>query len=205
MLNMNADADLCRTSNMEKMRFYLENQDVVKGVSLCATLQFSTCLLCAALDGYVWRVPEEVERIAFPPLCENCRCVLLPVTELSEINSSTRPAEASDFWRDAAVRYAEKYSGKDWSRLAPSTRLKYYYAEQRLFEEETGHLAFDQVPQTMNFSEWLHTKPEAVQDHYLGELRGKLFRRHNLNLIDFVERATWTLLPQRILLERYSK
>ena len=48
-------------------------------------------------------------------------------------------------------------------------------------------------------------KPEAVQDHYLGELRGKLFRRHNLNLIDFVERATWTLLPQRILLERYSK
>ena len=199
-----AGENLCRTSNMEKMRFYLKNQDVVKGVSLCATLQFSTCLLCAALDGYVWRVPDEVERVAFPPLCENCRCVLLPVTELSEINSSTRPAEASDFWRDAAVRYAKKYPGKDWSRLALATRLKYYYAEQRLFEEETGHPAFDQVPQTMNFSAWLRTKAEDVQDRYLGELRGKLFRRRNLNLIDFVERATWTLLPQRTLLERYS-
>ena len=34
---------------------------------------------------------------------------------------------------------------------------------------------------------------------------GKLFRHRNLNLIDFVERATWTLLPQKTLLERYSK
>jgi len=202
---MSAVGEFCRTSNMEKMRFYLENQDVVKGVSLCATLQFSTCLLCAALDGYVWRIPNEVERIAFPPLCENCRCVLLPVTELSEINNSTRPAEASDFWRDAAVRYGKKYPGKDWNRLAVSTRLKYYYVEQRIFEEETGHPAFDQVPQTMNFSAWLRTKQEDVQDRYLGELRGKLFRRHNLNLIDFVERSTWTLIPQMALLERYDR
>lgn len=186
------------------MRFYLENQDVVTGVSFCATLQFSTCLLCAALDGYVWRIPDEIESIAFPPLCENCRCVLLPVTDLSWINSSTRPAEASDFWRDAEARYSRKFPEKDWNRLAYSTRLKYYYAEQRAFEEETGHPAFDQVPQTMNFSAWLHTKPDDVQDRYLGELRGRLFRRRNLNLIDFVDRSTWTLLPQRTLLERYE-
>ena len=190
---------------MEKMRFYLENQDVIKGVSLCAVLQFSTCLLCAALDGYVWHIPDEIDRIAVPPLCENCRCILLPVTDLSEINSSTRSAEASDFWRDAAVRYAKKYPAKDWNSLAFSTRLKYYYAEQNIFEAETGRPAFDQVPQTMNFSSWLHTKPESVQDLYLGKLRGKLFRDCNLNLIDFVDRSTWTLLPQKTLLERYAK
>jgi len=194
-----------RTSNVEKLRFYLKNQDVVKGVSMCATLQFSTCLLCAALDGYVWRIPEEVERIASPPLCENCRCVLLPITEFSEVNSSTRPAEASDFWRDAEVRYGKKHPGKDWSRLALATRLKYYYAEQRVFEEETGRPAFDQVPQTMNFSAWLRTKPEDVQDRYLGELRGKLFRSHSLDLIDFVDRSTWALFPQKTLLERYDR
>ena len=200
-----AAENICRASNTEKMRFYLENQDVVTGVSFCATLQFSTCLLCAALDGYVWRIPDEVESIAFPPLCENCRCVLLPVTDLSWTNSSTRPAEASDFWRDAEARYSRKFPEKDWNCLAYSTRLKYYYAEQRAFEEETGHPAFDQVPQTMNFSAWLRTKPEDVQDRYLGELRGKLFRSHSLDLIDFVDRSTWALFPQKTLLERYDR
>ena len=195
--------NLCRASNMEKMRFYLENQDVVTGVSFCATLDYTTCLLCAALDGYMWRVPDEVESIASPPLCENCRCVLLPVTGLPCGNSSTRPAAASDFWRDAEARYSRKFPPKDWNRLAYSTRLKYYYAEQKIFEKETGHPAFDQVPQTMNFSAWLHTKPDDVQDRYLGELRGRLFRHRNLNLIDFVDRSSWKLLPQRILLERY--
>lgn len=195
---------LCQEANKAKLLFYLANQDVVRGVSFCATLDYTTCLVCAALDGHVWQLPYEVDEIAVPPLCESCRCVLLPITEVS-INSSTRPAAAADFWQDAAIRYAKKYPGKDWNRLAYSTRLKYYYAEQRAFEEETGHSAFDQVPQTMNFSAWLRTKTEPVQNRYLGELRGNLFRRYNLDLIDFVDRSTWSLIPQKTLLERYLK
>lgn len=195
--------ELCRASNLEKIRFCLKHQDVVMGVHLCATLDYTTCLVCAALDGYIWPIPNNVEDIAVPPLCERCRCVLLPVTEMYNVNSSTRPAAASDFWRDAEDRYAEKHPKKKWNSLAASTRLKYYYDEQRLFEQETGRPAYDQVPQNMTFSAWLHTKPEAVQDRYLGELRGKLFRRHNLNLIDFVDASTWTLFPQKTLLERY--
>lgn len=196
---------LCQESNKAKMLFYLANQDVVRGVSFCATLDYTTCLVCAALDGHVWRLPYEVDEIAVPPLCENCRCVLLPVTELAEFNSSSRSAAAADFWQDAAIRYGKKYPGKDWSRLSSSTKLKYYYAEQKIFEEETGHPAFEQVPQTMNFSAWLRTKPEPVQNRYLGELRGNLFRRYNLDLIDFVDRSTWSLIPQKTLLERYDR
>lgn len=194
---------LCREANTEKFLFYLQNQDIINGVRFCATLDYTTCLLCAALDGYVWRLPDEAENIACPPLCDHCRCVLTPVTEMDEINSSMRPAAAADFWLDAEARYARKFPKKDWNRLAYSTRLKYYYAEQRAFEEETGRPAFDQVPQNTTFSAWLHEKPVAVQDRYLGKLRGGLFRRHRLDLIDFVDRSAWTLIPQKTLLERY--
>ena len=198
-----SDMDLCRSSNREKMLFYLENQDVVKGVSFCATLDFTTCLVCAALDGYVWHIPQEVEQITMPPVCKHCRCVLLPVTELSEINSSARPAAASDFWHDAEVRYTKKFPNKDWKRLSVSTQLKYYYEEQRLFEEETGLPAYNPVSQKQKFSDWLRTKSIEKQTAYLGELRAKLFREQNMSLIDFINLQTLEIIPQAVLLEKY--
>lgn len=198
-----SDMELCNSSNQEKMRFYLQNQDVVKGVSFCATLDFTTCLVCAALDGYVWHIPEEIEQIAFPPICEHCRCVLLPVTELSEINSSCRPAAASDFLHDAETRYAKKFPKKDWNRLSPSTQLKYYYEEQRLFEEETGFPAYNQVSQKQKFSDWLRTQSIEKQTVYLGELRAKLFREQNMSLLDFINPKTLEIIPQAVLLEKY--
>lgn len=194
------------TANEERLkflRFYLENADVIWGVEFCATLQFSTCLLCAAMDGFIWKNPEEIHLVPALPMHENCRCILLPVTDMHEINSSKRPAEASDFWHDAAVRYAKRFPDKRWDSLAPSTKLKYYYEEQKLFEQETGHPAFDEVPQNMNFSEWLRTRPEMLQRRYLGDLRAKLFREYNLNLIDFVDQSAWTLYSAGELISKY--
>lgn len=185
------------------LQFYLENADVIRGVMFCGTLQFSTCLLCAALDGHIWKNPDELHLVPVVPLHQDCRCVLLPVTDMHEINRSKRPAEASDFWHDAAVRYAQQYPKKSWNKLSASTKLKYYYQEQKLFEQETGHPAFDEVPQNMNFSDWLRTRPEELQTRYLGELRAKLFREHNLNLIDFVDQTTWTLFPDDALISKY--
>lgn len=190
-------------SRMKFLQFYLENQDVIIGVVFCATLQFSTCLLCAALDGHRWKNPQEIHLVPKLPMHEGCRCVILPLTEMWRINSSKRPAEASDFWHDAAVRYARKYPNKRWEKLSASTKLKYYYEEQKLFEQETGRPAFDQVPQNMSFSEWLHTRPEELQIRYLGELRAKLFIEHNLNLIDFVDQTTWTLFSDDVLISKY--
>lgn len=190
-------------SRIKFLRFYLENADVIRGVEFCATLTFSTCLLCAALDGHIWKNPEKLHLVPALPMHEGCRCIILPVTDMHEINSSKRPAEASDFWHDAAVRYARKYPNKRWDDLAYSTKLKYYYEEQKLFEQETGHPAFDEVPQNTTFSEWLRTRPETLQRRYLGDLRAKLFREYNLNLIDFVDQSAWTLYSAGELISKY--
>ena len=190
-------------SRMDFLQFYLENADVIRGVEFCATLQFSTCLLCAALDGHIWKNPEDIHLVPALPMHEGCRCIILPVTDMHEINSSKRPAEASDFWHDAAVRYARRFPNKRWDDLAYSTKLKYYYEEQKLFEQETGRPAFDQVSQLMNFSEWLRTRPENLQRRYLGDLRAKLFIEHNLNLIDFVDQTAWTLFSDDVLISKY--
>ena len=184
-------------------QFFLNNQDVITGILFCGTLQYSTCLLCAALDGHVWKNPEELYLTPSLPMHEGCRCIMLPMTELDAINSSKRPAEASDFWHDAAVRYARKYPKKSWDKLSASTKLKYYYEEQKMFEQETGHPAFDEVPQTMSFSEWLRTRPDELQKRYLGELRAKLFKEYNLNLIDFVDQTAWTLFSDAALISKY--
>lgn len=187
----------------ENTRFLLDNQDVIVGVMFCGTLQFSTCLLCAALDGHIWKSPDDLPFVPRLPLHDGCRCVLLPVTDMHEINSSKRPAEASDFWHDAAVRYARKYPNKSWEKLSASTKLKYYYEEQKIFEQETGRPAFEEIPQNTNFSDWLRTKPEELQRRYLGELRAKLFIEYNLNLIDFVDQTTWTLFSDDALNSKY--
>ena len=189
--------------NEENAQFYQQNSDVIRGVLFCGTLQFSTCLLCAALDGIIWKNPEELSFVPTLPMHSDCRCVLLPVTDMHEINRSKRPAEASDFRYDAEIRYTRKYPNKSWDSLSASTKLKYYYDEQKLFEQETGHPAFDEVPQNMSFSEWLHTKPEEIQKRYLGEFRASLFREHKLNLIDFVDQTTWTLFSDETLFSKY--
>jgi len=190
--------------NEENMQFYQQNSDVIRGVLFCGTLQFSTCLLCAALDGHIWKNPEDLSFVPTLPMHPDCRCVLLPVTDMHEINSSKRPAEVSDFWHNAKTRYTQKYPNKSWDELSASTRLKYYYNEQKVFEQETGHPAFDEVPQNMSFSEWLHTKPEELQKRFLGDYRAKLFMTYGLNLIDFVDSVTWTLLSDEALLSKYS-
>lgn len=180
----------CNIADEAKMQFYLANTDVIIGVRHVATLSGNTCLVCGSYDGKVWRIPEEVHLIPRLGIHPNCRCVHLPVTEMDEINSSTRPAEAVNFWKEAEDRYNAGHSGKHWRDLARSTKLKYYYEARKDYEARTGNPAYDQVPQNMSFEEWLKTKDDDYLRSYFGPTRYALYKEGKLPLGKFVNPET---------------
>lgn len=180
----------CGIADEAKMQFYLANADVIKGVRHVATLSGNTCLVCGSYDGMVWRIPEEVHLIPKLGIHPNCRCVHLPVTDLDDINSSTRPAEAANFWKEAEAQYNREHPGKRFSELARSTRLKYYYKAQKDYEKRTGRPAFDQVPQNMSFEEWLKTKDDRFLRQYFGPTRYALYKDGKLPLRKFINPET---------------
>lgn len=72
--------------------FYSENLDIIKGYEVVATLDDSTTLTCASLDGKVFPVDE----FEAPPYHWNCRTTFIPVfdDELNQSNlTGTRPAQ----------------------------------------------------------------------------------------------------------------
>ena len=180
----------CGIADEAKMQFYLANSDIIRGVRHVATLSGNTCLVCGSYDGMVWRIPEDVHLIPKLGIHPNCRCVHLPVTEMDDINSSTRPAEAANFWKEAEEQYNREHPGKRFSDLSRSTRLKYYYKAQRDYEKRTGKPAFDQVPQNMSFEEWLKTKDDRYLETYFGPTRFKLYKEGKLPLRKFINPET---------------
>lgn len=180
----------CGIADEAKMQFYLGNPDVVIGVRHVATLSGNTCLVCGSYDGMVWKIPDEVHLIPKLGIHPNCRCVHLPVTEMDEINSSTRPAEAANFWKEAEEQYEKDHPGKHWRDLARSTRLKYYYQAQKDYEKRTGKPAFDQVPQNMSFEDWLKTKDDRYLESYFGKTRFALYKDGKLPLKKFINPET---------------
>lgn len=173
-----------------KMQFYINNQDVIIGIIHVATLSGNTCLVCGNLDGHIWKNPSELSLVPNLPIHPNCRCVHLPITELDAINSSKRPAEVENYWKEAERAYNEEHTGKRFDDLARSTKLKYYYKAQKDYEERTGKPAFDEVPQNMSFSEWLKTKDSSYIESYLGKTRYLLYTKGELPLNKFINPAT---------------
>ena len=131
----------------------------------------------------------------------------MPVTELDlQFNSSTRPAEAEHFWKEAEEAYGKNPKNKrTWRSLSRSTRLKYYYQAQKDYEKQTGKPAFEQVPQNMSFKEWLATKDERYVLHYLGKKRYELYTRGKLPLEKFINPETDHLFTIKELKERDIK
>lgn len=185
----NAAVNMARTvcnavANNAKDAFYQANSDVITGVEILATLDGRTCPICAGLDRT--RYPLGKPHPALP-VHHQCRCVLLPVTPLSDLVEEDRPMAKRDFMADAKKRYEEKYPNKKWEDLAPSTRKKKYYEEMRRFEKETGEPAYTQVPGGVSFREYFtkYMTPEQQRD-WLGPKRYELWKKGNLPLDRFI-------------------
>ena len=171
-------------ANNAKQAFYEANADIIIGVEILATLDGRTCPVCAALDRKRYKTKEQHPT---PPIHHQCRCVLLPVTELSDMVEEQRPMAKSDFMADAERIYKEKYPQKDFAELAPSTRKKYYYEAMRAYEARTGESAYTQVAGAVNFRDYFNNHmTEQQRKDWLGKERYNIWKRGNLKLDKFI-------------------
>lgn len=175
-------------ANEAKDAFYRENSDVCIGVEWLDTLDGRTCRHCASLSRKRWKTDEPHP---VPPVHPNCRCVLLPVTPVSDSADEQRPAAKADFMAEARRAYEKKHPGKKWEELAESTRKKYYYDAIHDYEKRTGGPAFELVSGGMSFKEYFETvMTEQQRKDWLGPERYKLYRK-GLKFDDFI--SPWPL------------
>ena len=170
-----------------------ENEDVIDGVQFLATLDGRTSFICASLDGKIWRNNER-DQVKRPPLHPNCRSTLIPYIELKDENGNViedetdRAAAAEDFVQKAKERYEANHPGKKWDDLAASTRDKYYYDEQKIYDAEHDErgASWKHVPASTTFKEYLESQPEEFQRSWLGEKRFELYKKGKLNVGNLV-------------------
>lgn len=172
-------------ANDAKLALYSENSDVVKEIEILNTLDGRICPRCAEIGGK--RFPVNAKDIPALPVHPRCRCVYLPVTELSDSASVKRPAANSDFMSDAKRAYEEKNTGRSWDSLSESTKHKYYYEAISEYEARTGKPAFEQVPGSMKFTDYFESRDSQFKRDWLGPVKYKLYRKGNLSLNEMLK------------------
>ena len=190
-------------SNQAKDQFYRDNDDVVIGVEWLDTLDGRTCPHCAGLSRKRWKTndPHPV-----PPLHPNCRCVLLPVTEITDMGEDIpRPAANADFMALAKEEYEKKYPGKKWEDLAESTRKSKYYKAMKDFEDRTGKPAYSQVPGNMKFKDYFLQMDEKQKSSWLGKRKYEMWKDGLVDLDKFVPPYPDRAFTVRELKERDKK
>jgi len=143
--------------------------EVITGWRHVGTLDGRTCLRCGALEGrlYPMGMPKPLL-----PLHWSCRCLYVPVTNLSEqAEEGTRPA----------VKHSER-----WVNHRDGSRSRKFTVEQ-----------VEQVPAGMNYETWLRgqlkTDPDFVGG-VLGQGRFELFKEGKLDLSRMVTHGKTNLL-----------
>jgi len=164
-------AALVRTSvhqvaQSARREIYDQNQDVIKGYQIIATLDTRTTPLCRALDLKTYDLNFNPVGHQFPypaggpPFHWNCRTTLIPLTK------SYRELMADDSGLSAKQRKALD--------LIPSS-----------LRASMG----GPVKDKMDYNDWLKTQTEAVQKSVLGEARWKLWKEHDLSMVDLIHQT----------------
>ena len=172
---------LSESTNAKKERFYRANADVLEGMEICASLQFRTCLVCGVLDGTRYKFNERVPSL---PLHPGCRCVLLPVTPLSDFIEDQRPAEMIPVAYFAEQRYNVEKRKKQFAELAEATQRKYYHAEEKMFIQR-GVKVWQQF--SGNYTQWFNSLPAEYQKIIVGEKRFGIMKKKHLPLAALVD------------------
>lgn len=172
---------LNESTNAKKERFYRANEDVLEGMEICAALQFRTCLICGVLDGTRYKFNEQVPSL---PLHPGCRCVLLPVTPLSDFIEDQRPAEMVPVAYFAELRYNAENHRKKFAELAESTQKKYYHAEEKIFIQR-GVKVWQQF--SGNYMQWFNSLPAEYKKIIVGEKRFAIMKKKHLPLAALVD------------------
>ena len=143
------------------------------------------------MDSYLCPQPRQRYPLGEPhpalPVHHQCRCVLLPVTPLSDLVEEQRPMARSDFMKNAMDAYKKRFPNKDWNKLSESTKKKYYYEAMRLYEQRTGEPAYTQVSSGVSFRDYFEKHMSDDQRlKWLGPERFKIWKHGNLPLDKFI-------------------
>lgn len=167
-------------SNQAKREFYKANAAIFQQELYTATLDARTTPICRSLDGETFPVGEG----PIPPLHFNCRSVRVAVIDGQVIGN--RPARA--FTQRQLLREFAQREGIDpvTSRGALPRGFKGAFDQFKAarIRELTGR-----VPAKVSYGQWLGRQSAQFQDDVLGQTRGRLFRRGELSLDKFVNRA----------------
>lgn len=118
--------------------------------------------------------------------CGNCRCVLLPVTDITDLGDETRPMANADFMAEAKRMYEAQYQKKKFDDLAYSTKKKWYYKAMKDFEARTGRPAYSQVKWRMSFRDYFLQMSEQQKRDWLGPEKYKLWKTGKYDIKDFI-------------------
>ena len=96
-------------ANEARLSTYRANSDLITGLRWLATLDSHTCAQCGARDGSIWALDGAVidadTPFINPPLHFNCRCVLVPQTEYSNLGTGQRASSSGPV--DRKVKFSD--------------------------------------------------------------------------------------------------
>ncbi len=145
----------------------------------------------------------EREQVKRPPLHPNCRSTLIPYIELRDQDGNViedetdRPAAAEDFVQKAKERYEADHPGKKWDDLAATTRDKYYYKEQEIYDKEHGErgASWKHVSSSTTFKDYFENQPDDFKRSWLGEKRYELYKDGKLKFDQLVKPDSGYVVP----------
>lgn len=167
-------------ANQARQTFYKANENIIKEEIYVATLDGRTTPICRSLDGQRFPVGEG----SIPPLHFNCRSLRVAVLDGDAIG--TRPSKPT------TERGLLREFGKREGFAAPTTRAGLPRGTKGRFDEfSRGRIRemVGPVPAKVTYGQWLGRQSAVFQDDVLGKARGALFRRGDLPLDKFVNRA----------------
>ncbi len=161
-----ADA-LVRTSMMQvaqnvRMEIYKQNQDILNGYEVIATLDKRTTPLCRALDKKRFDLNFRPigHDVPYPPrgfpAHWRCRSTLIPITKSYQelMNNDSLPETKKNLLKDIPAGKRSSMGGE--------------------------------ASASMDYNEWLKTQPEEIQQEVLGITRQKLWKENKLTMADML-------------------
>lgn len=167
-------------SNSARQEFIRANSDLFDTELFVATLDGRTTPVCRGYDGQKFPVADG----PMPPLHFNCRSIRVAAISAEAIGTRpARPATEKMLLRE----FAKNQNIRGVARRADlpyGMKTKYDAFASRRLRELTGIL-----PAKVTYNNWLRSQSAEFQNDVLGRTRAILFRRGNLPLDRFVNRA----------------
>jgi len=167
-------------ANQAKREFYQANRNLFTMELYTATLDNRTTPICQSLDGRQFPIGEG----PYPPVHMQCRSLRVAIIDRNVIGN--RPAKPStermlvrQFTRDRNISGVTSRA-----RLPRGTKGDFDRFSRQQIRQSTG-----QVPAKVTYQQWLNRQSTEFQNDVLGPTRGVLFRKGELRLTRFVNRA----------------